>query len=297
MLLWRVNWIKKIIKGDAGTKYDKGDNHKTRSRRRAEVFTLAIRKASQDCYLITNKMYFNTSACLDSQGSCDQPPPPAKHTHGAKSKRAAHLGYQCNVWTARCVCQLHSVPHLGQKGFAKMLWSCRICACPVSCSWTLTQINYICALLNKHIDDSFLLSCSNLAGKSAIYVACPWISGSAGPSAACGGLCLKGEHLGGSRVMLRCFPDPHSHCFFSKESEGFLWRAWRWDFGLWDGLWVTKASGNHARPSKAWGPAKKEDVMPSKELTCPLAMQDPAPHTAESTFSSQSGFPKPKNSL
>lgn len=134
----------------------------------------------------------------------------------------------------------------------------------------LAQINYICALLNKHIDDSFLLSCSNLAGKSAIHVACPWISGSAGPSAACGGLCLKGECLDGSRVMLRCFPDPHSHRFFSKESEGSLWRAWRWDFGLWDGLWVTKASGKHARPSKAWDPAKKEDVMPQRSWHVPL---------------------------
>lgn len=90
MLLWRVNWIKKIIKGDAGTKYDKGDNHKTRSRRRAEVFTLAIRKASQDCYLITNKMYFNTSACLDSQGSCDQPPPLQSTLTGQKA-RGQHI--------------------------------------------------------------------------------------------------------------------------------------------------------------------------------------------------------------
>lgn len=71
MLLWGVNWIKKIIKRDVGMKYDKGDNYETRSRRRADVFTLAIRKPSQDSYSVTNEMYFNISACLDSRGSCD----------------------------------------------------------------------------------------------------------------------------------------------------------------------------------------------------------------------------------
>lgn len=62
---------------------------------------------------------------------------------------------------------------------------------------TLTQMNYICAPLNKHIDVSFLLSCSNLAGKTAIHVVCPCISGSAAPSAAHVRLCLKGERIDG----------------------------------------------------------------------------------------------------
>lgn len=90
VLLWGVNWIKKIVKGDVEMKYDKGDNYETRSRRRADVFTLATREPSQDSYLITNKMYFNTSPCLDRWGllqSC----PPAKHTPWGQKAREQHI--------------------------------------------------------------------------------------------------------------------------------------------------------------------------------------------------------------
>lgn len=90
MLLWRVNWIKKVIKGDVGMEYDKADNYETMSRRRADVFTSVIRKPGQDIYSITNEIYFHTFPCLDSRGPCRHSS--AKHNRTGKKQESNMSG-------------------------------------------------------------------------------------------------------------------------------------------------------------------------------------------------------------